>query len=606
MKNKRTQLKILLIFSVVLFLAVKGQVLAQKPLPSHPSNITVFFSPANPLSQGKIRVLVVAEEPISEANFSVRLVGEGSSLSLTRYRQGGGPPFWQWWQGQVTGKAPLQLEVLDGRKKVVFSQVLTEEKNTITEAGIFFWEARESWSHSWENLFSAWIEALFQDSGEDDSWPRLDLVLKDEKRNFLYNHLGLFEEGEKLLLEPDCADNPFFLRGYFAWKCRLPFGFHECSRGTLGRPPACGRWLTNEMPAGTGNELQKFVRLMRLVMNTVHSGTARTRLAEDFTDYYPLALKREYLRPGTVFADPYGHTLMLVRWVPQTEERPGVLLAVDAQPDGTIGIKRFWKGNFIFVTENVVGEPGFKAFRPIEKIKGQLRLKSNQELTSGENSWGFSLEQYKMPAEEFYDRLEGLINPSPLDPEIALRELYRALHELLLVRVEAVEIAEKFKREHPGYLIPMPDGPAVFISTGPWEDYSTPNRDLRLLIAMDTVKEFIGKVMKRPERYKIKKGESLKEIKKRLEDLSRKLADELSIVYRRSDGSPWKLTVKEILEREEALEMGYNPNDCVEIRWGAPAGSEEISTCKGRAPRNQVEKMEKLRTWFKKRLHPPT
>ncbi|MBC7363201.1 MAG: hypothetical protein H5U07_01500 [Candidatus Aminicenantes bacterium] len=595
-----------LALALVLFLTIKGQVFSQNSLPSLADNVKIFFSPSNPVRQGEIRVIVVADEPVSRAKYSVRLRGEDSSINLTLFRQGGGPPFWQWWQGQVRGKTPLRLEILDSRKKIVFSQVLTEEKNIRTGGDSSYWQAKESWDHSWENLFSAWVEALFQDSGENDSWPRLDLVLKDEKRNFLYNHLSLSEEVERLLLKPDCADNPFFLRGYFAWKCRLPFGFHECSRGALGRPPTSGRWFTNEMPAGTGNELQKFVRLMHQVMNSVHSGTARTSLAEDFTDYYPLTLKREYLKPGTVFADPYGHTLMLVRWIGQTEKRPGVLLAVDAQPDGTIGIKRFWKGNFIFVTESVVGEPGFKAFRPIEKVNGQLRLKSNEELISSGTSWGFSLEQFKTPAEIFYERMDELINPSPLDPEIALRELYRALHELLLVRVQAVEMAEKFKREHPGYIIPMPDGPAAFISIGPWEEYSTPNRDLRLLIAMDTVKEFIGKVMKRPERYKIKKGESLTDIKKRLEDLSLKLADKLSIVYRRSDGSPWKLTVKEILEREEALEMGYNPNDCAEVRWGAPAGSEEISSCRGRAPRNQLEKMEKLRIWFKKRLHPPT
>ncbi|MGB9835558.1 MAG: hypothetical protein ACPLRX_02320 [Candidatus Saccharicenans sp.] len=578
------------------------------PGTSSSDGLSVLYSPVNPFSGGRVRVLVVADEPLSGKGLSVRLKG-ANEIKLTIYRQGGGPPFWQWWQsqlGRVDEKTGYRLEVLDSHDHIVFSESLSGEKKKINAETGSFWKAEDSWTREKENLYSAWLEALFQEAGEDDYWPRLDLVLKDEKKNFLYNHLGLSEDGEELILKPDCADNPFFLRGYFAWKCRLPFGFHECSRGTLNHPPDVGRWLTNELPAGPGSEVRKFVRLMRLVMNTVHSGTARTRLSEEYSDYYPLSLKREYLRPGTVFADPYGHTLIIVRWVPQTEEKSGLLLAVDAQPDGTIGIKRFWKGNFIFVTENIVGEPGFKAFRPIEIKGGKLRLKSNKELASEKDAWGFSLEQFKMPAEEFYDRIEKLINPSPLDPEAALRELYRALHELLQVRVEAVELAEKFKKEHPGQVIPMPDGPAVFISTGPWEDYSTPNRDLRLLIAMDTVNEFISKVLRQPEKYKIKKGESLEAVKKKLEKLSNSLASELSITYRRSDGSPWRLTLREILDRAEALEMGYNPNDCVEVRWGAPAGSPERSTCRGRAPRNQIEKMEKLRVWFKKRLHPPT
>lgn len=571
--------------------------------------ISVLWSPLDALEKGKIRVLLAADRPLSEKDFSVRVTG-AQEIKLSLYRQGGGPPFWQWWEGYFEPvsikKEDCRLEILDRNKRVIYSQFLTEDKYRSSGKTDAFWETRKGWTRNQDNLYSAWVEALFQDFGEDASWPRLDQVFKDEKRNFLFNHLGLAEDGENLILEPDCADNPFFLRAYFAWKCRLPFGFHECSRGNLNRPPSCGRWLTNEMTAGPGSEVQKFVRLMRLVMNTVHSGTARTRLSDDSSDYYPLALKREFLRPGTVYADPYGHTLVIVRWVAQTEKKPGLLLAVDAQPDGTVGIKRFWKGNFIFVTENIVGEPGFKAFRPVEIDNGKLRLKSNAELASEGEFWGFSLEQQKMPSEKFYDRMEELINPLPLDPEIALRELYQALHELLLVRVEAVELAEKFKREHPGYTIPMPDGPAVFISTGPWEDYSTPNRDLRLLIAMDTVKEFIAKVMARPQRFKIGNRESLSEVKRKLEKLSEKLAGELSITYHRSDGSTWKLTIAEILRREEALEMAYNPNDCVEIRWGAPAGSEEMSTCRGRAPRSQIEKMEKLRIWFRKRLHPPT
>ena len=39
------------------------------------------------------------------------------------------------------------------------------------------------------------------------------------------------------------------------------------------------------------------------------------------------------------------------------------------------------------------------------------------------------------------------------------------------------------------------------------------------------------------------------------------------------------------------LEMAYNINDCVEIRWGALEGSEEASTCKRHAPAAQRKKI---------------
>ena len=46
---------------------------------------------------------------------------------------------------------------------------------------------------------------------------------------------------------------------------------------------------------------------------------------------------------------------------------------------------------------------------------------------------------------------------------------------------------------------------------------------------------------------------------------------------------PWTLALKDVIDRAAALEMAYNLNDCVELRWGAPDKSDEASTCKRRA-----------------------
>jgi hypothetical protein len=574
---------------------------------SNKEKYSVLISPAKILPGTSIRVIIASDEQLPESYLEIKgEEPEGEKTKISPVKSGGGPPFWKWWQIEAPLAGRYQIEIYSNRKLIFIKSVEVVQKPPANSQTNVFWKADKSWNADEERLYSAWLEALFQEATEKDSWPNLNSILSDPKRNFLYNHLGLSEDNGHLILQPDCADLPFFLRGYFAWKNRLPFGFHQCTRGSLYKPPSCERWLTNELPAGEDYEIKKFARLMALVMDTVHSGTARTRLTSEMSDYYPLPLSRKQLRPGTVYADPYGHTLILVRWVPQTDGKPGVLLAVDAQPDGTIGLKKFWKGNFIFVTEGIVGQPGFKAFRPIVMENGQLRLLSNREIQNSEDYGNFSLEQANLPPEEFYDRMEQLINPEPLDPETALKELFQALYEQLLVRVGSVEMGEKFLKEHPGYVIPMPSGVSVFLAGGAWENYSTPNRDLRLLVAIDTIEEFPEKVIRKPQRFRIKKSETPQQLKERLEKLSSKLAEELSITYTRSDGSPWTLTLKEILARKEALEMAYNPNDCVEVRWGAPANSKEISTCHRRAPQNQRAEMERLRSWFKRRLHPPT
>jgi hypothetical protein len=474
------------------------------------------------------------------------------------------------------------------------------------------WTSLRGWSRVEENLYSAWLDALFQAADERSSWDTLDEVMRDRERNLLCNHFGLGEDDgtgpNAVEMTPDCADNPFYLRAYFAWKTGLPFGFFESSWGTLDAMPRALRWRENDSLSGGGRSpAQSFARMLVTVKDTVHAGNGRMDFKADRSDYYPLPLTRKDLRPGAVFADPYGHTLTIVRWVAQTAKKPGLLLAVDAQPDGTIGIKRFWPGNFLFNTREVVGEPGFKAFRPIVLEAGRPRLLTNDEIRRSPDYGNYSLEQEKMPAAEFYETMEKLINPDPLDAESAYRDLFRAMHEQLIVRVESVGNGENYMKSHPGTVIPMPaGGSAVFQTTGLWEDFSTPNRDLRLLIAIDTILGFPDKVAKNPRAFGIPENKAPEEARREMVALQKEWAAELSITYTRSDGQPQVLTIGDILERKEALEIAYNPNDCAEIRWGAPAGSAEMAVCRRHAPAYQVERMKAMRVWFTKRLHPAT
>ena len=139
----------------------------------------------------------------------------------------------------------------------------------------------------------------------------------------------------------------------------------------------------------------------------------------------------------------------------------------------------------------------------------------------------------------------------------------------------------------------MPDGASIFETTGAWEDYSTPARDFRLLIAIDVVRGFPDRFARRSDRYAMPAGKSVADVKSELQSV---LASELAarkISYTRSDGSQWTLSLKDVVDRAANFEMAYNPNDCVELRWGAPESSEEASTCKRHAPQAQRAKMRR-------------
>lgn len=592
------------------FALVLCAVAAAAGAPPAETAYSILISPEAPFAGSALRVLAAGDRPSNKARLSVT-GPDGKSVDV-RSREGGGPPFWRAGEATLGDAGTYVVALVEGRRELVRAEVeVARQAPPPRAAGPSVWRNAQAWDRDAERLYSAWVDALFRDADERASWPALHDVTRDPARNVLHGRLGLGEDDASsrvaVVMEPDCADNPYYLRAYFAWKLGLPFGFHECDRGTPDRAPRTGRWTSNASWPAQANPVRAFNGFLRGVMNVVHSGTARTRLDDDASDYYPLPLTRDALRPGAVFADPYGHTLVIVRWLPQAGDVPGSLLAVDAQPDGTVGIKRFWRGNFLFETSGVIGEPGFKAFRPIGGDPARPRLLRNSEIAASPDYGNISLEQRGLERAVFYDTMERLVNPEPLNPETALRDLVRALHEQLIVRVESVANGEAYMRAHPGAVIPMPgSAAAVFQAGGLWEDFSTPNRDLRLLIAIDTVLEFPEKVVRAPDHYRLPRRRSAVEVRRDMAALSGRLARSTSFDYARTDGRAQRLSIADILERREAFEMGYNPNDAIEVRWGAPAGSAELASGRRRAPASQVERMRALRPWFRKRLHPPT
>ena len=616
------------------------------------AELAVLPSPIAPWKGAPLRILVVAEKPL-EGELS--LIAPDGSVAA-RSREHDGPPYF--WFAEVAAPAAGTWHATLARDHA------PAECSTITRdiavsahkpagphpAKGSVWQVSHSWNRAMENLYSAWIEKLFDAPLDaEPSWKAWHEVLRDRSRNFLFNYLGLGEDNVVLGLRPDCADFVYFLRAYFAFKMGLPFGYSNCSRGSGGAPPKCYEWFDIEhpevtrpqppsepatasaAPAPTPTLLDQmfgqpaapavaapapppppkwlglaatFGEYLRAVGDVVHTGSVRVSASDDNTDFYTVPLTQDLLRAGTVYADPYGHVLMLVQRVPQSGGAAGVFLAVDAEPDGTVTRKRFWRGNFLFVHDPALGSPGFKRFRPIVRGKNNaLRRLTNAEIGKNPQYGDFSLAQSQLGIDDFYDRMDEVMSPEPLDPVRAMEEAITALEEQVKTRVTAVENGRKFQVGAHGD-VTMPDGPSIFETTGAWEDFSTPARDFRVLIAIDVVIGFPDRVERRPERYAIANGKSAADVKAEMQSL---LASELALrnfSYTRSDGSAWTLSLKDVIDREAALEMAYNPNDCVELRWAAPEESAEASTCKRHAPAAQRAKMTEYRTWFRERHWP--
>jgi hypothetical protein len=618
----------------------------------------VLPSPLAPWKGAPLRVMIVTEKPLVEGVISL-VAPDGSVAAKSSDRHGGAPYSWFAEVAEPaagTWHATLTLDHATADCSTITRDISVSARkpDPLPIPSGAFWKVRNSWNHATESLFSAWIEKLF-DAPPDQglSWKAWHEVLRDRSRNFLFNHLGRGEDNVQTGLRPDCADFAYFLRAYFAYKMGLPFGYSNCSRGTGGKAPKCYQWFDMEHPevtrpppppeqeiasatiadatppGQTPTILHLFARpqsaetpaappkaqpkrpttfseYLRDVGDVVHTGAVRVTASDENTDFYTVSLTQEALRPGTVYADPYGHVLMLVHRVPEMNGKPGVFLAVDAEPDGSITRKRFWRGNFLFVHDPALGSPGFKHFRPIVRDKnGSLRRLVNAEITNNPQYADFSLDQSQISAEDFYDHMDDVMSPEPLDPVKAMTDAIASLNEQVKTRVTSVENGRQYQEKHAAE-VTMPNGPSIFETTGAWEDYSTPARDFRLLIAIDVVRGFPDRVIRRAPRYAMPNDKSIEDVKSELQGV---LASELAsrkISYTRSDGSQWTLSLKEVIDRATHFEMAYNPNDCVEVRWGASEGSEEASTCKRHAPQAQRAKMSsEYRTWFHER-HWPT
>jgi hypothetical protein len=607
------------------------------------SEVAVLAAPIAPWKGAPLRVLLVAEKPL-DGEFTL-IAPDGSVAARSRARAGGPPYFWTaevtspaagTWRASLARDADTLRGPSPGCATITHEITVREDQPPRPHPGAgSVWPIRNTWNRATENLFSAWIEKLYDAPLDTEpSWKAWHEVLRDPSRNFLFNYLGLGEDNVTINLRPDCADFAYFLRAYFAYKMGLPFGYSNCSRSgkcyqwfniehpETTRPPpppdqkiasadsalagpaaAMASAPANFAPPKERASTPSFGEYLRIVGDVVHSGSVRVAGNDDNTDFYTVPLTQQTLRPGTVYADPYGHVMMLVRRVPQSGGAAGILLAVDAEPDGTVARKRFWRGTFLFAHEPTFGSAGFKHFRPIERGEnGSLRRLTNAQIAKNADYGDFSPEQEQLSVDDFYDRMDAVMSPEPLDPFNAMKGAITALEEQVNTRVTSIENGRKYQDGHGE--VTMPDGPGIFAATGAWEDFSTPARDFRLLVAIDVVRGYPDRVARHPERYAMPSGKTAADVKAEMQNV---LASELAtrkFSYTRSDGSQWTLALKDVVDRAGDLEMAYNPNDCVELRWGAAERSDEASTCKRHASSAQRAKMTTYRSWFHERHWP--
>ena len=187
------------------------------------------------------------------------------------------------------------------------------------------WAVTQGWDAQAEAEFSAWVEQ-FGRARQARKCIRFKTCLETPEAN------SLWTPGEKWnRLFADCADVPYIMRAYFAWKTQRPFEFHKVHGRRYTRFNKPASFFDQRHPKFTSMS-----KLFRYIAAWIHSGSFRFKPELELTDTYPIDVNRKYVRPGTVFYEPRGHVLVVSHI-----EDDGTIYMFDGHPDNTFTFKRF-------------------------------------------------------------------------------------------------------------------------------------------------------------------------------------------------------------------------------------------------------------------------
>ena len=366
---------------------------------------------------------------------------------------------------------------------------------------------RTAWTDQDERAFEEFVERI----GESDC-RTVHECLASAKSNPLYrasNPPGMH-------FNADCADLPYLLRAYFAWKNGLPFAY-SASVTPAGRDSSDIRFndvgvrisSRRDLTGPTIDARREIPQMLGLVTS------AHFRYAPDYSgqllpDHYPVKITRESIKPGTILYDPYGHLAVVYKVTAQ-----GRVHFIDAHPGNALTRGVYGKAHKRYIPE--VGG-GFKRWRP-QKLVGATQLADGSYqggsivLAADKDLGDWSAEQFfgtepKRPKDwekgrfvhegetlEYYQFVRRRLAKGHFkyDPVEETRSMVRVLCEDLKYRVHAVDAAIAARMHLRPQPSRLPDN--IYGTSGDWEVHSTPSRDARLKTAFKELRDEVARFL---------------------------------------------------------------------------------------------------------------
>ncbi len=411
----------------------------------------------------------------------------------------------------------------------------------------------------------------------------------------------------------DCADWPYFLRSYFAWKNGLPFSYtsgvatydaieqanpppppSEPAKKIDARYSNLGNYPISRQALLTNRRPPDFLQEVNNMQNTISS--AMMRVGPDYdgkilNDFYSPEIKKGSIRPGTVIYDPNGHVAVVYEVAPD-----GQILYFDAHPDNSVTHGLF---NAKFVRSRPGQGAGLKNFRPQRLVGaksngidgtyvgGHMELVHNKDIPDfgtaqyygtqpDPQSWSKGAFSFNGKQVDVYEYIRATLASAKINPVTEFESSLSELCDDFKERRDSVEFATKASfhlNPHPATL------PAnLFGADGDWENYSTPGRDTRLKTSFLQLQKSLN------ARYQQYLQNDYSDMEYDGADLK---ADLLLVFHNANYNCPVSYTNSVGKVVNISLELGirrlyalsFDPYNCPERRWGATT-PEELKTCK--------------------------
>lgn len=459
--------------------------------------------------------------------------------------------------------------------------------------------AQSSASQEFVIRFDHWTDADERDFGEfvqaigDSGCPTVDACLKGPWNPFRAS------DTPDAHFYSDCAQFPYVLRAYFAWKRGLPFSYESGVAVRGGGADARYSPQGNIVTART-DVLTRSTTGYRLLSELQRAiSTASYRMHPDIDspippDFYSPQLSAKSIRPGTVIYDPNGHAAIVTR-----VESDGRIAFIDSHPDNTV-THEYYDLRFVRSLPGVGA--GFKNWRPARLVGyrtgtdgalegGHIQLARNGEIPdfSDEQYYGngarpddanwasgtFTLNGEQL---DYYDYVRAKVGSGKLefDPVKEVAEMVESNCNDLHYRAQAVDIAIQAGIQNRPEPERLPRN--IYGTSGDWETYSTPSRDARLKTAFkelrDKAERFVTMYENGDTRHLVYNGTDI--VGDMLAAYDRGTAT-CSVSYKRSNGAPVTLSYEQA--RQRLFKMSFDPYQCIELRWGA-SDPEELSSCR--------------------------